>query len=1283
MSTRKLTQGLLLVALALSFTAVHIPLAAQEPRAAQFGDPPIAELISISEPNENGVVVIRGNQGAVFPGAVVEVRNLYTGDTAYTRAELTGVFAAEIYGPGNTPFWISPATNIDASERFRPGSLHGGPGVILYGPLPESYPPPPEAPPEVAAQPQTPIRIDGDSGEWAGQVEPMAVELEGQGALFYALANRESLYLALAPQEGAQPLPDDYSRLEIDLEIDERLFSVALDPRRGGGGRAYEHLSGPDADLGPLGGVSAQGAAIEVRVPRLAFTGAPAPLTLWALRFIRGEEEAAAPTVELSLLVEEVDAIDSRMVEPLPMGEEAVPFTLSGPVGGGSGRWQAVGRVNGLQFEAGDRLLLELQVSMQAPEMPGSGEDLRLGAALRLEPVVGASGAQTVADRATGNGWSGLLTPTGLPIENVAGGIALGEAGAQNLVIQEGGLSFLLQWQVSLEEGLPPGLYVPVIDGFVAVTGLYGAWGEAGILGNGPGAGIAEARLPVVLRVGGPGENRLLWTLLQDHPSQGSRGILAAEDAGRVALSSRVAFQAERTILPRVDPANGEPIPYPLEPYLPALLGNSFTESVAPLVPFAFQAGELRVRVTMPDGAVDDLGAAPLVQNRLSSPARVEAELFGRNAPVDMYRLTTLDPRFTAYTFQQEGRHVIEMRGTVRDVWGNVYTGGGTYELWIAEPLELLPGVLPGTPFEVGDAFLPALSIVPAFPAEVTMRLRLYPLEGGRPVTYEAEGRASAYGYFLAEEAAPWLLEGPGEYVVDYTASYRDPLGRLWMGSVRGAGVIASPEGTLVARGGRGVANVPAEDRLAWYALDNVAPNLLASNPEAHLRWPYYSGDVLWGRDGTGSVQATLRLMDTGSGYEAWLVDRLAGWRADDGMAARELANEDELPLVTLGPAGGALGPALEPEGIVNRAYAYFSAVRPGVAVRQFVLGDESPGLARTAWDFDDPYNQQRGVGANGDLPGDYAFLFGGAVVHNAALNLHEAAIYGAVAVVVGGRDTPGDRVYPPLRGAANGPDGGPLLTVRNQEVGVFFVPTGFRPGQVFTVGDRLALAGQVAPALAARVEADVVRPDGIVLPIIGETNAVGYFHDPDQHLTLDQPGVWTVRLRAICHGWTSAGAVQEPYPAGSAPGAVAGAFSIYVLPEGAPVARLTNFTVAEARVPVALAFNLSVAVPQGWQGVRAHYTVALPGMILDSGAQPVSGEVFTYNYDPRRLNQAFPNLDVVRAGTQTPVSADTVTLTLALVGTDAGGQPAVTARTVTLFGDRLVTVYEGWAAPE
>jgi len=35
------------------------------------------------------------------------------------------------------------------------------------------------------------------------------------------------------------------------------------------------------------------------------------------------------------------------------------------------------------------------------------------------------------------------------------------------------------------------------------------------------------------------------------------------------------------------------------------------------------------------------------------------------------------------------------------------------------------------------------------------------------------------------------------------------------------------------------------------------------------------------------------------------------------------------------------------------------------------------------------------------------------------------------------------------------------------------------------------------------------------------------------------------------------------------------------------------------------------------------------------------------------------------------------------LRGTDAAGQPAIGARVVTLLGDRLVTLYDGWQAPE
>ena len=62
----------------------------------------------------------------------------------------------------------------------------------------------------------------------------------------------------------------------------------------------------------------------------------------------------------------------------------------------------------------------------------------------------------------------------------------------------------------------------------------------------------------------------------------------------------------------------------------------------------------------------------------------------------------------------------------MQDIWGNHYDGGGTYKVLAAELLDLTPGVLPGTPFEVGDALNFGLHISPGFPADVTVdRARL------------------------------------------------------------------------------------------------------------------------------------------------------------------------------------------------------------------------------------------------------------------------------------------------------------------------------------------------------------------------------------------------------------------------------------------------------------------------------------------------------------------------------------------------------------------------------
>ena len=89
----------------------------------KLGDPPIASLITIGPPDAAGIVHITGAAGAVFPGAQVAIRNLYTEQVVYTQAGLTGAFDTQLYGPGNTPFWISPADSIPTTVRDRPGSL--------------------------------------------------------------------------------------------------------------------------------------------------------------------------------------------------------------------------------------------------------------------------------------------------------------------------------------------------------------------------------------------------------------------------------------------------------------------------------------------------------------------------------------------------------------------------------------------------------------------------------------------------------------------------------------------------------------------------------------------------------------------------------------------------------------------------------------------------------------------------------------------------------------------------------------------------------------------------------------------------------------------------------------------------------------------------------------------------------------------------------------------------------------------------------------------------------
>ncbi|NWG16424.1 MAG: hypothetical protein HXY41_07290 [Chloroflexi bacterium] len=1222
------------------------------------GTPPIAALITVSPPDAEGVVTISGLAGAVFPAAQVAIRNLYTEETVYTQAGVTGTFKASLYGPGNTPFWISPAQSIPNTLRSRPGSLPGGPGTIVYGAFPETA---------ADDTPVTQVVIDGSLEDWEAAYSSAAVLAQPP---IYALVNRDSFYLGFAP--ASSPV---YAQIAITFSLDGALYSLALDPRQEQPA-ALRRIQPNESDLGSLAVSATQADAIEIRVPFLPINPnntAIETATLERVQFLGadGAELLTIPVEQpVTILPDEADGIphlNSRL------GESFTRFVISGPVAQGVSRWTARGRINGLAFEPGQQVVMELDVTLDAPGLPEGLAGLKMLGQIGLQPVIGADGQQATGGLNSNNGWSDVLTPGGLAITNLSGDFILGESTvpAPQVIRQGSRLLFGLEFALTLPDDLPVGRYVPFFQGFAQVAdGERFAWKDNGLFGSGGAISSHPlTRLPLVLSVGTVENGHLLWTLFQDQPSSGSRGVLADEDRAGYALSNRVRFDSPTYILPRVTGPDGDPIVYPIEPYLLNQMPNAYDTSAPPLVPFLFPGGRLSARVTRPNGAVDDLGSTSILQSQLSTAALDERTQFGAQAPVDVYRLTTLNTSFTDYVFEDYGAYTIALSGSLEDVWGNRYDGGGTYRVLIAEPLYLLPGVLPGTPFEVGDVFYPGLRVQPGAPADVTITARIYPLDGGDLIEHTITGQANRSGYFYPD-AGGFSFDVAGEYVIDYEARYTDAEGKLWAASQRSAGVIADADGALVAHGRRGLdgGGAAASVRPAWFTLKRY----LSIVPDAggQLNYPYNSGDVAWVAS-DGQLNPVIQVQDRQGDYAGWLIENLPGYITPTGLSLPQAAAEDELPLGVFSTADNPYGAPLIAERIANLGYFYVSAVRPGVTARQFVAGSAADGLP-LYWDWSDPYNQQPGVGISGTRLGDYLFLFGGAVLHNQAINLSDTAIYAAVAITISPDDTPGPRVFPPYRGEAGGPNGGALLVLDETEINMFFHPTGLQPGQVLEVGDTVAIAGQLAPALPSVVSVTVTAPDGETRAFEGTASSIGYFYQPQNDFQVEQAGVWTVDIAVRHEGLTSAGQIEPPPPTGGILGAQGGRFQFYVvLPETEPL--IWNDTRIDTSIPPAFPYNFNLRLPQDWRDVQVGYTVTMPGYILDAGVRPASAGSYTYQYNPANLSRRFANLESNGQG-DGPAASDVVALTFVITGFDANGRAQIQTRAFTVLHDRLVT---------
>jgi hypothetical protein len=531
-----------------------------------------------------------------------------------------------------------------------------------------------------------------------------------------------------------------------------------------------------------------------------------------------------------------------------------------------------------------------------------------------------------------------------------------------------------------LDADMPPGIYRPILglqftgvpsgsDWRAALLSWMAGWPS--FLFNSSGAALPplEVKAPAAAASQEPGANhsqRLIWYLQMDNASLGTRGAGAREDETLFQPASFVVTQGAPYVLPPVDAFSGTPTAYQLEPYLPMISYGRGAAPGPPLIPFNLPGGELCVSVQEPDGQQHDLGCKAFAQSISGDNSTAMGELLNHGAieVSEYYGLTTATDRFVV-SFDKPGQHVIQMQGWVEDAWGNRYEGGGTYEIWVAYPLDIDPGLLPGTPLAVGDAINAAIQLQPRLPAYVNLTIQHFPYSDPSLMqTHVTEGWANRFGHFAPSDP-PITLNEPGEYHLDLTAKFIDPeMGEMYMGSATWGGVVTTPDEqtALVGRGRRGIDNqktIPNQ----WFVLCDVdAPP--GSTP--HIFNSYLNGDVIWsrydydlhGRDECigDALQLHATVQDTVGAVEAAIRDRVD--RALISGNFEERAQVGELPLFSSTTSGRPV--SMFPEETDQIAYAYLSSQRPGVRVRETVAEDNQ---GSGYWRVDGMYDNQPGVG--------------------------------------------------------------------------------------------------------------------------------------------------------------------------------------------------------------------------------------------------------------------------------------------------------------------------------
>jgi len=220
-------------------------------------------------------------------------------------------------------------------------------------------------------------------------------------------------------------------------------------------------------------------------------------------------------------------------------------------------------------------------------------------------------------------------------------------------------------------------------------------------------------------------------------------------------------------------------------------------------------------------------------------------------------------------------------------------------------------------------------------------------------------------------------------------------------------------------------------------------------------------------------------------------------------------------------------------------------------------------------------------------------------------------------------------------------PAAAPLLNVTGRD---FHLYLAVEVGAVLHPGEPLALTAMVFPPVPAHVTMEMTTPSGGLERVEGDANEIGIFAMPFSVITLQEPGVYSVKAETVYKG--ERGGVL-----------------------GTPDDRFLHFVVEKDRrnvlnidLPHFKEFdpsgilNIPIKVDPSVKNPKLTWSIICPGIVMDMGSVELQEYEYIYRFIPSQFAIQFPNFQVVDPYKRKMGLGKSVFFTFFLEGTDESG---------------------------